>query len=180
VLGNEFAGQIVGTGRGVTVFRAGDRVFGYTEGPFGAHAEYLVIAEDGRVAIMPTNLGYEQAAPATEGAHYALSHIRTAKIGSGHHVMVYGATGAIGSAAVQLLKTLGAQVTAVCATSHLDLVRQPGADTVIDYTAEDFTAGGPDYDVVFDAAGKTSFGRCKPLLKPGSTPPPGRARGTRI
>jgi NADPH:quinone reductase-like Zn-dependent oxidoreductase len=166
ILGNEFAGQVVSTGRGVTMFRAGDRVFGYTEGPFGAHAEYLVIREDGRVAVMPANLGYEQAAPGTEGAHYALSHIRRAKIGSGHNVLVYGATGAIGSAAVQLLKVLGARVTAVCATPHLELVRKLGADKVIDYTAGDFTAGGPDYDVVFDAAGKSSFGRCKPLLKP--------------
>ena len=166
VLGNEFAGQVVGTGRGVTAFRVGDRVFGYTEGPFGAHAEYLVIREDGRVAEVPANLGYEQAAPGTEGAHYALSHIRRAKIGSGQNVLVYGATGAIGCATVQLLKTLGARVTAVCATPHTALVRKLGADQVIDYTAEDFTRAGRDYDVVFDAAGKSSFARCKPLLKP--------------
>ena len=166
VLGNEFAGQVVGTGSGVTSFRVGDRVFGYTEGPFGAHAEYLVIREDGRVAAIPVNLGYEQAAPGTEGAHYALSHIRRAKIGSGQNVLVYGATGAIGCAAVQLLKTLGAQVTAVCATPHTALVRKLGADRVIDYTAEDFTRDASDYDVVFDAAGQSSFGRCKPLLKP--------------
>ena len=169
VLGNEFAGQVVAAGNGVTSFRIGDRVFGYTEGPFGAHAEYLVIAEDGRIAIMPPNLDYEQAAAGTEGAHYALSHIRRAKIGSSHNVMVYGATGAIGSAAVQLLKTLGATVTAVCATPHLELARTLGADRVIDYTAGDFTRDGPDYDVVFDAAGKSSFGRCKRLLKPGGT-----------
>ena len=167
ILGNEFAGQVVGAGPGVTSFRVGDRVFGYTEGPFGAHAEYLVIAGDGRVAAMPANLGYEQAAPATEGAHYALSHIRRAKIGSGHNVLVYGATGAIGSAAVQLLKTRGAQVTAVCATPHLELARKLGADRVIDCTAGDFTRDGPHYDVVFDAAGKSSFGRCKRALKPG-------------
>jgi len=148
VLGNEFAGQVVAAGNGVTSFRIGDRVFGYIEGPFGAHAEYLVIAEDGRVA------------------HYALSHIRRAKIGSSHNVMVYGATGAIGCAAVQLLKTVGATVTAVCATPHLELVRKLGADKVIDYTAGDFTRDGPDYDVVFDAAGKSSFGRCQRLLKP--------------
>lgn len=167
VLGNEFAGQVVAAGNGVTSFRVGDRVFGYTEGPFGAHAECLVIAEDGRISVMPPNLDYEQAAAGTEGAHYALSHIRRAKIGSGQNVMVYGATGAIGSAAVQLLKTFGAAVTAVCAKPHLELVRTLGADRVIDYTAEDFTSDGPDYDVVFDAAGKSSFGRCKRLLKPG-------------
>ena len=166
VLGNEFAGQVVAAGNGVTSFQVGDRVFGYTEGPFGAHAEYLVIGEHGRVAVIPAALGYQQAAPATEGAHYALSHIRRAKIGSGHNVLVYGATGAIGSAAVQLLKTLGARVTAVCAGPQLDLVRKLGADRVIDYTAGDFTRAGPDYDVVFDAAGQSSFGRCKRLLKP--------------
>lgn len=167
VLGNEFAGRVVAAGSSVTSFRIGDRVFGYTEGPFGAHAEYLVIAEDGRVAVMPPNLDYERAAPGTEGAHYALSHIRRAKIASSHNVMVYGATGAIGSAAVQLLKTLGAAVTAVCATPHVGLARTLGADRVIDYTVGDFTSDSPDYDVVFDAAGKSSFGRCKRLLKPG-------------
>ena len=167
VLGNEFAGQVVGVGRGVTSFQAGDRVFGYTEGPFGAHAEYLVIGEEALVAAIPANLAYERAAPGTEGAHYALSHIRAAKIGSGQDVLVYGATGAIGSAAVQLLKTLDARVTAVCATPQLELPSKLGADKVIDYTAGDFTVGGPDYDVIFDAVGKSSFGRCRRLLKPG-------------
>ena len=100
--GNEFAGRVVAAGSSVTSFRIGDRVFGYTEGPFGDHAEYLAIAEDGRVAAMPPNLDYERAARGTAGAHYALSHIRRAKMGSRRDVMVYGATGAIGSAAVQL------------------------------------------------------------------------------
>lgn len=166
VLGNEFAGQVVDTGSGVTSFQIGDRVFGYTEGPFGAHAEYLVIGEDGLVALMPANLAYEQAAPGTEGAHYALAHIRRAKIGSGHNVLVYGATGSIGSAAVQLLKTLGTRVTAVCATPHTELALKLGADRVIDYTTGDFTSDGPHYDIVFDAAGKSSYGQCKRLLKP--------------
>jgi NADPH:quinone reductase-like Zn-dependent oxidoreductase len=167
VLGNEFAGRVVAAGSGVTSFGVGDRVFGYTEGPFGGHAEYLVIGQGGRVAVIPDGVAYEQAAPATEGAHYAWSHIRRAKIGRGHNVLVYGATGAIGTAAVQLLKTLGTTVTAVCATPHLELVRKLGADRVIDYTAGDFTGDGPVYDVVFDAAGKSSFGVCKRLLKPG-------------
>ncbi len=144
VLGNEFAGQVVAAGNGVASFRIGGRVFGYTEGPFGAHAEYRVIAEDGRIAVMPPNLDYAQAAAGNEGAHYALSHIRRAKIGSSHNVMVYGATGAIGSAAVQLLQTRGATVTAVCARPHLELVRTLGADRVIDYTLGDFTRDGPD------------------------------------
>jgi NADPH:quinone reductase-like Zn-dependent oxidoreductase len=166
ILGNEFAGQIVGIGSCVTSCRTGDRVFGYVEGPFGAHAEFLVIREDGLVAAIPRNLSYEQAAPATEAAHYAMSHIRRAEIHGGQNVMVYGATGGIGSAAVQLLKILGARVTAVCATAHLELVRKLGADRVIDYTVRDFTSDGHDYDVVFDAVGKSSFGRCKRLLKP--------------
>jgi NADPH:quinone reductase-like Zn-dependent oxidoreductase len=167
ILGNEFAGEVVAAGSGAGTFQVGDRVFGYTEGPFGAHAEYLVIGADGLVAVIPANLGYEQAAAGTEGAHYALSHIRRAKVRSGEKVMVYGATGAIGCAAVQLLKALGATVTAVCATPHLELVRKLGADKLIDYTAGDFTSGDADYDVVFDAAGKSSFGRCKRVLKPG-------------
>jgi NADPH:quinone reductase-like Zn-dependent oxidoreductase len=166
VLGNEFAGQVVAAGRGVTSFGIGDRVFGYTEGPFGAHAEYLVIGATGRIAVMPASLGYEQAAPGTEGAHYALSHIRQAKIRRGQNIMVYGATGAIGSAAVQLLKAIGARVTAVCAAPHLELVRKLGADEVIDYTAGDFTRDAQVYDVVFDAVGQSSFGRCQRVLKP--------------
>ena len=167
VLGSEFAGEVVAVGDSVSKFRIGDRVFGYVEGPFGAHAEYLVVGQDALVEIIPANVGYEQAAPGTEGAHYALSHIRRAKISDGQKVMVYGATGAIGCAAVQLLKILGATVTAVCATPQLELVASLGADRLIDYMAGDFTGDGPVYDVVFDAAGKSSFGRCKPLLKPG-------------
>jgi NADPH:quinone reductase-like Zn-dependent oxidoreductase len=114
VLGNEFAGEVEAVGGGVTSFAVGDRVFGFNGSRFGAHAEYLTIPEDGSLATMPTNLTYEEAAPGTEGSHYALSLIRKAKIRSGQAVLVNGATGAIGSAAVQLLKHLGAQVTAVC------------------------------------------------------------------
>ena len=171
VLGNEFAGEIEAVGRDVTSFLVGDRVFGYSGlqhgSRFGAHAEYLAMPEDGSLATMPANLTYEQVAPGTEGAHYALTMIRTAKIQRGHDVLVYGATGAIGSAAVQLLKSLGAQVTAVCDTEHLELVRGLGADRVIDYTAEDFTKDRQRYDVVLDAVGKSSFFRCRRLLKPG-------------
>jgi NADPH:quinone reductase-like Zn-dependent oxidoreductase len=164
-LGNEFAGQVVATGAGVASFRIGDRVFGYTEGPYGAHAEYLVIGETGLVAAMPEALDYVHVAPATEGAHYALSHIQRASIASGQRILVYGATGAIGSAAIQLLKSMDTWVTAVCATPHLELASKLGADEVIDYTAGGFSRDGGDYDVVFDAVGKASFGRCKRLLK---------------
>jgi NADPH:quinone reductase-like Zn-dependent oxidoreductase len=170
VLGNEFAGEVEAVGNGVTSFEVGDRVFGYSGlqhgSRFGAHAEYLVIAEDGSLATMPANLTYEQAAASTEGSHYALSLIRKAKVRSGQDVLINGATGAIGSAAVQLLKHLGATVTAVCDTKNVELVKGLGADRVIDYTAEDFTRDTQTYDVVLDAVGKSSFGRCKRLLKP--------------
>jgi NADPH:quinone reductase-like Zn-dependent oxidoreductase len=144
-----------------------DRVFGYNEGLFGAHAEYLSIPEDGSLATMPANVTYAQAAASTEGSHYALAQIRGAKIQSGQDVLVNGATGAIGSAAVQLLKSLGAGVTAVCDTDNVELVRGLGADKVIDYTTQDFTRDDQTYDVVLDSVGKSSFGQCKRLLKPG-------------
>jgi NADPH:quinone reductase-like Zn-dependent oxidoreductase len=118
---------------------------------------------------MPADLTFEQAAPGTEGSQYALSMIRTAKVQGGQDVLVNGATGAIGSAAVQLLKSLGAHVTAVCGTDNLELVKGLGADRVIDYTAEDFTKDEQRYDAVLDAVGKSSFGRCRRLLKPRGT-----------
>jgi NADPH:quinone reductase-like Zn-dependent oxidoreductase len=166
ILGTEFAGTVEAIGGGVTSFAVGDDVFGFHEWRFGAHAEYLSIPEDGPVTALPANLTYEETAPSTEGAHYALSNIRKAKIHGGQAVLVYGATGAIGSAAVQLLKSLGAVVTGVCDTKNLDLVRSLGADRVIDHTAEDFTADEQRYDLVLDAVGKSSFGRCRWLLKP--------------
>ena len=165
VLGTEFAGVIEAVGSGVTSFEVGDKVFGYNEGPFGAHAEYISIPEDGSVATMPANLIYQEAAPSTEGSHYALCHIRAAKIHRGQDILVYGASGAIGSAAVQLLKSLGANVTAVCDTDHVALVKGLGADRVIDYTAEDFTKDNQKYDVILDSVGKSSFSQCKRLLK---------------
>jgi len=167
VLGNEFAGEVEAVGSGVTSFEVGDRVFGFTGDRYGAHAEYLAMPEDGLLAAMPANLTYEEAAPSTEGSQYALSFIRKAAIQRGQDVLVNGATGAIGSAAVQLLKNLGAEVTAVCDTEHDELVRGLGADRVIDYRAEDFTKDEQTYDVVCDAVGKSSFGRCRRLLKPG-------------
>jgi NADPH:quinone reductase-like Zn-dependent oxidoreductase len=142
-------------------------VFGFNEWRFGAHAEYLVMPEDGSLTAMPENMTYEEAAPSTEGSHYALSLIRKAKVQSGQAVLVNGATGGIGSAAVQILKSLGAIVTAVCGTEHMELVKSLGADRVIDYAIEDFTKDQQTYDVVLDAVGKSSFGRCRRLLKPG-------------
>ncbi|MEO3889371.1 NAD(P)-dependent alcohol dehydrogenase [Nonomuraea sp. B5E05] len=166
ILGNEFAGEIAAVGDEVTAFQVGERVFGYNDATFGAHAEYMTISADGTLATIPDGLGYDEAAPSTEGSHYALSIITAAQVGEGHDVLVYGATGAIGSAAVQLLKARGAVVTAVCDTGTMELVRGLGADRVIDRTAVDFTRDTEKYDVVIDAVGKSTFGRCRRLLKP--------------
>jgi NADPH:quinone reductase-like Zn-dependent oxidoreductase len=165
VLGNEFAGVVESVGSRVTRFSAGDRVFGYSP-RFGAHAELVSIAEDGPIAAVPAGLSTEDVAPGTEGAHYALSAIRKAGISAGQDVLVNGATGAIGSAAVQLLADLGARVTAVCGAAHVELVRALGAERVIDRDAVDFTKEDHQYDIVFDAVGKSSIGRCRPVLKP--------------
>ncbi|HEX6264561.1 MAG TPA: NAD(P)-dependent alcohol dehydrogenase [Actinomycetota bacterium] len=167
ILGSEFAGEIASVGPGVSAFEAGDRVFGFSEDRFGAHAEFLTMPADGAIVSMPADLTFEETAPSTEGSHYALSFIRKARIRGGRRVLVNGATGAIGSAAVQILTDLGATVTAVCATEHVELVRGLGPDRVIDYRTEDFTKDAERYHVVFDAVGKSSFGRCKRLLLPG-------------
>lgn len=163
-LGNEFAGVIEAVGRNVSLFKNGDKVFGYNDKHFGAHAEYMLMAENDTMALMPDNFTFEEAAPLTEGAHYALCDIRAANVKAGQHVMIYGASGAIGSAAVQLVKFFGAWVTAVCAAHNVERMKALGADLVIDYTAQDFTQTGLTYDFIFDAVGKTSFARCKPLL----------------
>jgi NADPH:quinone reductase-like Zn-dependent oxidoreductase len=172
VLGNEFAGEVEAVGSGVTSFQVGDRVFGFNtgltggRGQFGAQAEYMVVREDGALATMPADLTYEEAAPCMEGPHYALSMVRSTKIQRGQDVLVNGATGAIGSAAVQLCRNLGARVVATCPTEQMELVRGLGAERVIDYTAQDFTEDDQRYDVVCDAVGKSTFGRCRHLLKP--------------
>lgn len=168
ILGTEFAGVVTATGDAVSSFAAGDRVFGYNEGAFGTHAEFLSVPASGSVAAMPAGVTFATAAAATEGAHYALAFIRVSGVEAGQDVLVYGATGAIGSAAVQLLKSIDVTVTAVCDTANLALVKDLGADRVIDYTGGDFavTAGDQRYDAVFDAVGKSTFGRCARLLKP--------------
>ncbi len=164
VLGCEFAGVIEQIGGRVTSLKAGDRVFGFSEKKFGGHAEYLTIPESGAIALIPDECDFDEAAAITEGAHYALSDIRAAKVLPGQRVMVYGATGAIGSAAVQLLKHFGAIVTAVCYTKNVELVKSLGADEVIDYMTQEFTWTKTRFDFIFDAVGKSSFGQCKPLL----------------
>ncbi len=164
VLGCEFAGVIENIGKSVATFKPGDKVFGFNDKTFGGHAEYLTIAETAAITIIPNGLPFEEAAAITEGAHYALCDIKAAKIKSGQNVLVNGATGAIGSAAVQLLKYFGTNVTAVCNTKNVEMVKSLGADTVIDYQTEDFSNTSKRFDLIFDAVGKSSFGTCKPLL----------------
>jgi NADPH:quinone reductase-like Zn-dependent oxidoreductase len=165
VLGCDFAGEIVEVGKSVTQFQIGDRVFGFDDQGFGAHAEYKVISADASIAHIPKGLAYTEAAALAEGGHYALCDIRAAGVVEGQYVMVYGATGAIGSAAVQLLKYFGAYVVAVCSTKHINLVKSLGADEVIDYTKEDISKTTHRFDLVFDAVGKISFDTCKSILK---------------
>jgi NADPH:quinone reductase-like Zn-dependent oxidoreductase len=166
ILGTEFAGVVSEVGRAVTSFAVGDRVFGYNEGAFGTHAEFLSVPANGPVATIPDGVSFAAAAAGTEGSHYAHAFIRVSGVVAGQAVLVHGATGAIGSAAVQLLKSMDITVTAVCDTAAMELVKELGADRVVDYTAGDFTDDHQSYDAVFDAVGKSTFGHCKRLLKP--------------
>ncbi len=166
VLGSELAGVVEEVGSGVTSFVPGDRVFAYVEGRFGAHAELAVVRERDSVARIPDGVSFAQAAAATEGAHYALGLLRAAKVGPGSRVLVHGATGGIGSAAVQLAKAMGATVTAVARTAHQDPVAGLGPDRVVDWETTDFTADPERYDLVFDAVGKSTFAACRRLLVP--------------
>ena len=163
-LGCEFSGEIEEVGAGTTLFKKGDRVFGYNDIKFGGHAEYLTISEKDAITTMPTNMSYLEAAPMSEGSHYALGIIKAAKLKENQHVLLYGATGAIGTAAVQLLRYYGATVTAVCNTKNIVLLKSLGAHTIIDYETQDFTKTQQKFDFVFDAVGKSSFKTCKPLL----------------
>jgi len=163
-LGSEFSGVIEEIGNNVSSFKVGDKVFGYNDRQFGGHAEYLTISEVDAIEIIPDNLDYIQAAALTEGSHYALNNIRVAKVQSGQNVLVYGATGAIGSAAVQLLKHFGANVSAVCNTKNVELIKSLGADEIIDYQTQDFTQTNKKFSFVFDAVGKSYFRQCKPLM----------------
>ena len=165
ITGSEFAGVVEATGPSVTQFKVGDRVFGSTGFRFGAHAEYLCVRESARVALMPDGLSFEHAAAVPEGAIYALGTLRSGALEKGQRILIYGASGAIGTASVQLAKHhFGAHVTAVCSTRNVDVVRSLGPDHVIDYTAEDFTESGQTYDVIHDAVGKHSFRRCRRAL----------------
>ena len=163
VFGVDFAGTIDALGSGVTRFKRGDSVFGLSPDHFGAHAEYLCLPQDGAIAVIPEGIELQDAV-VCEGAWYAWGSVGS--MTSGQTALIYGASGAIGSAAVQLAKARGAMVTAVVGTPHVKLAQELGADIVIDYTVEDFTAIGETFDVVMDAVGKTSYFACKPLLKP--------------
>ena len=167
ILGTEFAGEVEAVGAAVSEFAVGDRVFGNTGLRFGAHAEFICVRESRRIACMPAGTSFEDAASISDGALNALWCLRAVDLRKGQKVLVYGASGSIGTAGVQLAKYFGADVTAVCRTKNVELVRSLGADRVIDYTQEDFTRNGETYDVIFDAVGKHSFSRCKGSLKPG-------------
>jgi NADPH:quinone reductase-like Zn-dependent oxidoreductase len=167
ILGTELAGEIAAVGSAVTKFAVGDHVFGSTSSfQSGAHAEFIALKETGAIAHKPDGMTFEQAAAVTDGAVLALMCLEAAKVRKGQRLLIYGASGAIGTAGVQLAKYFEVDVTAVCGTRNLELVRSLGADRVLDYTKEDFTKNGQTYDVIFDAVGKHSFKRSKGSLKP--------------
>jgi NADPH:quinone reductase-like Zn-dependent oxidoreductase len=167
ILGMELAGEVDAVGGAVSEFEVGDQVFGVNG--HGAHAQFVCMRETAPLAHKPTDMTFEQAAAVCDGASLALACLRIAGLREGKSILVYGASGSVGTAGVQLAKHFGADVTAVCNTKNVELVRTLGADRVIDYTREDFAKNDETYDVVFDAVGKHSFRRCRRSLKPGGT-----------
>jgi NADPH:quinone reductase-like Zn-dependent oxidoreductase len=167
ILGTEVAGEVEAVGTAVNEFTVGDHVFGTTGFRFGAYAEFICMSESARIARKPARMSFEEAAAVCDGGLNALWCLRQGDLRKGQRILIYGASGAIGTAAVQLARYFGADVTAVCSTKNLELVRSLGADRVLDYTREDFTKNGETYDVIFDAVGKHSFARCRGSLKRG-------------
>ncbi|MCL6258839.1 NAD(P)-dependent alcohol dehydrogenase [Aquiflexum sp. TKW24L] len=166
IMGSEFSGTVESIGKKVSSLKVGDEVFGLSTKNFGAHAEYLTIAESGSIAVKPSNFSFEEAAAVCDGLMLANAYLKDLDYTKPQKILINGASGSIGTAGVQFAKYFGANVTAVCNTKSMDLIRMLGADKVIDYTQTDFTQDGNDYDFIFDAVGKSSFFKCKKLLKP--------------
>jgi NADPH:quinone reductase-like Zn-dependent oxidoreductase len=165
VTGTDFSGEVVAVGNEVVYFKKGDRVFGFKDDGLQSHAEYLVLSENQSLDHIPNRMSYQSAVTALEGPHYAYNFIKKVDIKKGDKVLVNGASGAIGSSLVQLSKYLEASVTAVCSTKNISLMEELGANHIIDYKNKDFTKSNETYDYVFDAVGKSSFNKCKPILK---------------
>lgn len=164
-LGTDFAGEVVAIGTKIQSFQVNDRVFGFTDLGVESQAEYMVLEPNNNLLTIPEQIEYKQAAASLEGAHYAYTFIHKTAIQPGQRILINGATGAIGSALLQFVKTFDVHVTATCDTKNTELIRSLGADKVYDYLTEDFTQDNEKYDFVFDAVGKSTFGKCKSLLK---------------
>ncbi|SFU17674.1 NADPH:quinone reductase [Algoriphagus locisalis] len=169
ILGTDFAGEVVGVGKDVTSFHVNEQVFGFTDMGLESQAEYMVITPKDNILTIPTGIDYQQAAASLEGAHYAYTFTNKTSIQPGNRILINGATGAIGSALLQFCSTYNVHITATCDTKNIALIQSLGADKIIDYTREDFTQDEEKYDFIFDAVGKSTFGKCKPLLKKGGT-----------
>ena len=167
VLGSDFAGEVQSVGKDVKTFKKGDMVFGFHPDIFGAHAQYICLPEEASFTTLPKNISYVEAAAICEGAHYAMNYLKEIDFKKQNKILINGASGAIGSAAVQLAKYFGAEVTAICSTKNIALIKSLGADTVIDYENEDFTLRNHHFDVVLDAVGKSTFFKCRKILNKG-------------